>query len=186
MATTLDKGKVERVLAEREAIKYDIAAAIKERDAWIDHKLLWLREGGARNAMGQPVVPLIGSAKAIRIATMSAIKAAQRAEEEHEEKVRQRNESMLRQSAFKSVIRSAKREASKAGELTSASAPPVRRAPTDTSESAPNLEANDGEELSVSAPPSLEVPTSRSESVADIVAKDDDSSATAQRAGAPG
>jgi hypothetical protein len=52
------------------------ADALAEREVWLTDRLAWLRDGGARAADGRPVVPLTGAAKAIKLATETAKRAA--------------------------------------------------------------------------------------------------------------
>jgi len=49
---------------------------VAEREEWLTDRLAWLREGGARAADGRPVVPLTGAAKAMKLATETAKRAA--------------------------------------------------------------------------------------------------------------
>jgi hypothetical protein len=50
--------------------------ALAEREEWLADRLAWLRDGGARTADGRPVVLLTGAAKAMKLATETAKRAA--------------------------------------------------------------------------------------------------------------
>eukprot|EP00967_Tisochrysis_lutea_P154995 scaffold309148_cov35-Tisochrysis_lutea.AAC.2 len=69
------------------------AEVVAEREAWLNERLAWLQEGGAKAADGRLVVPLTGAAKAIRAATDSAKRVFeafehQRRQEEADHKAR--------------------------------------------------------------------------------------------------